>query len=50
MFIHRKIRVTAAFQLRVFLTHVHARRTLNLSKFYTSSDYHNKYKLNHVEN
>ena len=40
----------AAFQLHVFLAHVYARKTLNLSKFYTSSDYLNKYKLNHAEN
>ena len=34
----------AAFQLRVFHTHVYARKNLNLSKFYSSSDNFNKYK------
>ena len=38
-------KIKAAFQLRAFHTHVYAyaRKNLNLSKFYTSSDYPNKY-------
>ena len=43
-------RLKATFQLRVFHAHVHARKGLDLSKFYTSSNYLNKYKLNYVEN
>ena len=33
-------------QLRVFHTHVYARKNLNLSKFFRCSDYLNKYELN----
>ena len=39
----------AGFQLRVFDTHVYARKSLNLSKFHTSSDCLNKFKVNHLE-
>ena len=39
-----------AWLLRGFHTHVCARRSFNVPKFYTSSDYLDKYKLCYVEN
>ena len=42
--------VKVALQVRVFRTHVHARKSLNLSKINTNSNCLNKYKLNHIEN
>ena len=45
-----KDKLKAAFRLRVFCADVYARKSLNLSNFYTSSSYLVKNKLNHVEN
>ena len=42
--------VKAAFQLSVFHTCVYARKSLNLSKFYTSTNYLNKCIINYTEN
>ena len=40
----------AAFHLRVFHTCVYARKSLNLSKFFSTTKYLNEYTLNCTEN
>ena len=47
-FPRQNMTVKAAFQLRVFSTCVYARKSSNLSKFYSSTNYLDEYTLNHT--